>query len=63
MNYGKEFKKYATKHHGINNLYYDKIVSSVTPMGMTPYIMEERQMNVFSVQASFSAGLCTRLFF
>ena len=27
MNYGKEFKKYATKHHGINSMYYDKIVS------------------------------------
>ncbi len=27
MNYGKEFKKYATKHHGVNAIYYDKIVS------------------------------------
>ena len=27
MNYGKEFKKYATKHHGISNMYYDKIMS------------------------------------
>ena len=41
MDYGKEFKKYATKHHGINAMYYDKIVSSVTP-----YIIEERQLNV-----------------
>ena len=41
MDYGKEFKKYATKHHGINAMYYDKIVSS-----MTPYIIEERQLNV-----------------
>ena len=38
MNYGKEFKKYATKQHGISAMYYDKIVSS-----MTPYIIEERQ--------------------
>ena len=44
MNYGKEFKKYTTKHHGVNSLYYDKIVSS-----MTPYIIEERQMNVASM--------------
>jgi hypothetical protein len=28
MNYGKEFKKFATKHHGVNNLYYDKIVNN-----------------------------------
>lgn len=41
MNYGKEFKKYATQHHGVNSMYYDKIVSS-----MTPYIIEERQLNV-----------------
>ncbi len=54
MNYGKEFQKFATKHHKINSMYYDKIVSRVTPpVGMTPYILEERhlyvsQMDVFS---------------
>ena len=41
MDYSKEFKNYAIKDHGINSLYYDKIVSS-----MTPYIIEERQLNV-----------------
>ena len=41
MNYGKEFKKFAIKDQGISSLYYDKITSS-----MTPYILEERQMNV-----------------
>ena len=41
MDYKKEFKKFATKHHGINSIYLDKIVSS-----MTPYIIEERQLNV-----------------
>ena len=41
MNYSEEFKKYATKHHGVNSMYYDKIISS-----MTPYIIEERQLNV-----------------
>ena len=41
MDHGKEFKKYAIQHHGINSLYYDQLVSS-----MTPYIIEERQMNV-----------------
>ena len=35
MNYGKEFREYATKHHGISSMHYDKIVSSVTP-----YIIE-----------------------
>ena len=41
MDYGKEFKKFAVKDQGINSMYYDKIVSS-----MTPYIIEERQLNV-----------------
>jgi ATP-dependent Clp protease protease subunit len=41
MDYGKEFKQFAIKHHGINSMYLDKIVSS-----MTPYIIEERQLNV-----------------
>ena len=41
MDYSKEFKKYATQHRGISSMYYDAIVSS-----MTPYIVEERQLNV-----------------
>lgn len=57
MNYGKEFEKYATKHHGINSMYYDKIVSS-----MTPYIIEERQMNVASMDV-FSRLMMDRIIF
>jgi len=41
MNYYNEFKKFAVKEQRINSMYYDKIVNS-----MTPYILEERQMNV-----------------
>jgi ATP-dependent Clp protease protease subunit len=57
MNYGKEFKKYATKHHGINAMYYDKITSS-----MTPYIIEERQMNVAQMDV-FSRLMMDRVMF
>lgn len=57
MNYGKEFKKYATKHHGVNSLYFDKIVSS-----MTPYIIEERQLNVASMDV-FSRLMMDRIIF
>jgi len=57
MDYGKEFQKYATKHHGINSMYYDKIVSS-----MTPYIIEERQMNVASMDV-FSRLMMDRIIF
>jgi len=57
MDYGKEFKKYATKHHGINAMYYDKIVSS-----MTPYIIEERQLNVAQMDV-FSRLMMDRIMF
>ncbi|MGC6479310.1 MAG: ATP-dependent Clp endopeptidase proteolytic subunit ClpP [Flavobacteriaceae bacterium] len=57
MNYGKEFKKYAIQKHGINAMYYDKIVSS-----MTPYIIEERQMNVAQMDV-FSRLMMDRILF
>ena len=57
MDYKKEFKKYATKHHNINSLYYDKIVSS-----MTPYIIEERQLNVAQMDV-FSRLMMDRIIF
>ena len=57
MNYGKEFKKFAIKHQGVNSLYYDKIVGS-----MTPYIIEERQMNVATMDV-FSRLMMDRIIF
>ncbi|MFN3639721.1 MAG: ATP-dependent Clp protease proteolytic subunit, partial [Flavobacterium sp.] len=43
MNLKKEFKSFATKHHGVNSLYYDKILNKMTPTNLTPNIIEERQ--------------------
>ena len=57
MDYGKEFKEFATKHHKINSIYLDKIVSS-----MTPYIIEERQMNVAQMDV-FSRLMMDRIMF
>lgn len=57
MDYKKEFKNYATKHHGISNLHYDDMVSS-----MTPQIIEERQMNVASMDV-FSRLMMERVIF
>ena len=57
MDYRKEFKKFATKHHGINSIYLDKIVSS-----MTPYIIEERQLNVAQMDV-FSRLMMDRIMF
>ena len=42
MDYGKEFKNYAINHQGISSTYYDKIMSSMYPMNITPNIIEER---------------------
>ncbi len=63
MNYGKEFQKYATKHHKISSLYYDKIISRATPpVSMTPYILEERQLNVSQMDV-FSRLMMDRVIF
>ncbi|WP_289013340.1 ATP-dependent Clp endopeptidase proteolytic subunit ClpP [uncultured Capnocytophaga sp.] len=57
MNLSDEFRKYATKQHGVNSLYYDKIIDS-----MTPYIMEERQLNVAQMDV-FSRLMMDRIIF
>ena len=57
MNLTDEFRKYAIKQHGVNSLYYDKIVGS-----MTPYIMEERQLNVAQMDV-FSRLMMDRIIF
>lgn len=57
MNYGKEFRKYAIKKHGVNAMYFDKITSS-----MTPYIIEERQLNVAQMDV-FSRLMMDRVMF
>ena len=59
-----EFKKYATKHVGINSLTYDSYVSAITPgiRNLTPNIIEERQLNV-SVLDVFSRLMMDRIIF
>ena len=57
MDYGKEFEKYATKHHGIIAAHIGKITSS-----LTPYIMEERQMNITQMDV-FSRLMMDRIIF
>jgi ATP-dependent Clp protease protease subunit len=52
-----EFRKYATKHKGINSITYDKYVSS-----LTPYIIEERQLNVAQMDV-FSRLMMDRIIF
>ncbi len=62
MDYGKEFEKYAIKDHGINGNYYDEIITSMNPTGMTPNIIEERQMNAVAMDV-FSRLMMDRIIF
>jgi len=63
MDFGKEFKKYATKHMGINSMHVDHYIeSSLTPVGLTPNIIEERQLNVASMDI-FSRLMMDRIIF
>ncbi|MDP5044017.1 MULTISPECIES: ATP-dependent Clp endopeptidase proteolytic subunit ClpP [unclassified Leeuwenhoekiella] len=62
MNYSEEFKKYAVKDQGINSMYYDKIMSSMYPVGLTPNIIEERQMNAVAMDV-FSRLMMDRIIF
>ncbi|MAN27383.1 MULTISPECIES: ATP-dependent Clp endopeptidase proteolytic subunit ClpP [Mesonia] len=62
MDFGKEFEKFAVKDQGINSNYYNKIVSSMMPQGMTPNIIEERQMNAVAMDV-FSRLMMDRIIF
>lgn len=59
----KEFVKYATKDHGMTGIHVDNYISSVYgPTGMTPYIIEERQLNVAQMDV-FSRLMMDRIIF
>ena len=57
MDFGKEFKSYATKHAGINSMH----VNSYIDASMTPYIIEERSLNV--AQMDVFSRLMDRIIF
>jgi len=66
MNSSEEFRKYATKHLGISSMtlnsfesYHEKING---PLGLTPNIIEERQMNVVAMDI-FSRLMMDRIIF
>ena len=63
-NSSEEFRKFATKHMGISSLTLDKYTSAVpnVPLGMTPNIIEERQMNI-AVMDVFSRLMMDRIIF
>jgi len=61
-----EFRKYAVKHHRIGSQHVDSFIGRVEknaiPMSMTPYIIEERQLNVAQMDV-FSRLMMDRIIF
>jgi ATP-dependent Clp protease protease subunit len=61
-----EFEKYAVKHVGINSMtlhdYKSKTSVGFGPVGMTPYIIEERPMNITQMDV-FSRLMQERILF
>jgi len=61
MNFGKEFEQYAVKHRGISSAtlhsYQQQHVTN-----LTPYIIEERPLNVASMDV-FSRLMMDRIIF
>lgn len=62
MDIQKEFEKFAIKDQGINSNYYDRIITSMIPVGMTPNIIEERKMNAVAMDV-FSRLMMDRIIF
>ena len=56
-----DFRKYATKHLGINGLVLDEVVSSQAQY-LNPYILEERALNVTQMDV-FSRLMMDRIIF
>ncbi|WP_121809322.1 ATP-dependent Clp protease proteolytic subunit [Mucilaginibacter kameinonensis] len=61
-----EFRKYAVGHRRVQSLHVDRFIGQVNNskinMGMTPYIMEERQMNISQMDV-FSRLMMDRIIF
>jgi len=58
MDFGKEFMKYAVKDRGLNSMHVGDFLQS----SLTPYIIEERQMNVAQMDV-FSRLMMDRIIF
>ncbi len=56
-----DFKKYATRHLGMNSMVLDDVISAQNQY-MNPYILEERQLNVTQMDV-FSRLMMDRIIF
>lgn len=57
-----EFYQYAVKHRGMTGVHLEKYMSSGSIQSLTPYIIEERPMNVASMDV-FSRLMMDRIIF
>lgn len=62
MDQKKEFNKYATGHMGISSISLDKYISSAYANYISPTIIEERQMNIATMDV-FSRLMMDRIIF
>ena len=66
MKFNNEFRSYAVNHlrmpGSLVDGYTSKTANSITKMGMTPYIMEERQLNISQIDV-FSRLMMDRIIF
>ena len=62
MNINNEFKNFATKHRGINSLVLDKYQSITSNNYISPTIIEERQLNIATMDV-FSRLMMDRIIF
>lgn len=61
MNIQDDFKKFATKHMGINSMAFDDVVKAQNGY-LNPYILEERKLNVTQLDV-FSRLMMDRIIF
>lgn len=62
MDLNKEFEKYAVKHRGISGATLHNYQTQFNPTNLTPYIIEERPLNVASMDV-FSRLMMDRIIF
>lgn len=62
MNRNNDFRKYATKHLGMNGLALDQYAAAITNDYISPSILEERQLNVTQMDV-FSRLMMDRIIF
>src|SRR5690554_5132790 len=61
MNMQSEFQKFATRHMGVNSMVLHGVTSTIQD-SLTPYIIEERRLNVATMDV-FSRLMMDRIIF